>query len=479
MSSNQDVLIKAENLTKRFQLGEFVGLVPMLRSIKRLLSSPRSYFKDRQQVKTMDSRYEIKEGKRYLWALRGINFELCRGERVGIVGRNGAGKSTLLKILIGIMIPTEGAVNTSCRIVPLMGVGAGFNTEMTGRENIFIYGGFLGIPTAEIHEKYDEIVSFAELNEFMDTPVKRFSKGMRARLGMAIALNIAPELLVVDEVLAVGDVLFRAKCMERIEEMCNAGMTLLFVSHSFARVKRLCDRAILLRKGELIEDGETSFILEKYKLEDLVDKKPSEMVIDDEEEENLEDLLSETIIDDEEEDLPSEKVVSVKWDLEGAFGDEVVKILGVRVTNSSFGDCDTFISSDTIILEMEYIIQSGGYVLRPQFQIHNEEKSESLVVTIDSSSEWQSSPRNPGVYRSRAIIHPHTLGPMMFIVGASVYCHQPLFKHARTGGVCAFTVQDVYDINSAQSDYPRKLPGWFRPVLDWETTVIRSEIKHE
>ena len=465
MSSNQDVLIKAENLTKRFQLGEFVGLVPMLRSIKRLLSSPRSYFQDRKQVETMDNRYEIKEGKRYLWALRGINFEICRGERVGIVGRNGAGKSTLLKILIGIMIPTKGAVSTNCRIVPLMGVGAGFNTEMTGRENIFIYGGFLGIPTAEIHKKYDEMVSFAELNEFMDTPVKRFSKGMRARLGMAIALNIAPEILVVDEVLAVGDILFRAKCMERIEVMCNAGMTLLFVSHSLSRVRKLCDRAILLRKGELIEDGETSVVLEKYKLEDLVDKKPSETVIDEDEEEDL-------------GDLPSEKVVSVKWDLEGAFGDEVVKILGVRVTNSSFGDCDTFISSDTIILEMEYIIQSGGYVLRPQFQILNEEL-ESLVVTIDSSSEWQSSPRNPGVYRSRAIIHPHTLGSMMFIVGASVYCHQPLFKHARTGGVCAFTVQDVYDINSAQSDYPRKLPGWFRPVLGWETTVIRSEIKHE
>jgi lipopolysaccharide transport system ATP-binding protein len=457
MSFDKGILIKAESLTKRFQLGEFVGMAPALRSIKRLLLTPRAYFQDRKRVDVSHPRYETQGSNRYLWALRDVSFELRRGERVAILGRNGAGKSTLLKILVGIMTPTEGTVSAHCRIIPLMGVGAGFNPELTGRENVFIYGGLLGVPAAEIRAKYDEMVAFAEIPEFMDTPVKRYSKGMRARLGMAVALNLSPEVLVVDEVLAVGDVPFRAKCMERIEAMCNAGTTLLFVSHSVARVKALCDRALLLRQGRLIEDGNADTVLERYMAEDLKNEKPSETAIDDEEGTT-----------NRHNYLPR-----VKWDVKDAPGDATVKILSVRVANSLLVDCQSFTPSEPVILEMEYIVLSGDQVLRPQFQIFNE-KLESLMVTIDTSQAWRENNRNPGVYRSRATIPPHTLGPRLFLIGASVYCHHPLDKHARTDEVCSFSVRNKYDIGASQSDYPRPLPGFFHPLLRWETEEMKD-----
>ena len=458
---NDSVIMRAENLSKRFRLGEFVSLASTLRSVKWALTNPIEFFENKKQHSLQQKRFETRQEARFLWALRNINFEVRRGERIAVLGRNGAGKSTLLKILINIMTPTEGKVFSLGHIVPLMGVGSGFNPDLTGRENVFIYGCVLGLTPAEIQLRYEEIVSFAEIQEFMDTPVKRYSKGMRARLGMAVVLNVTPDILVVDEVLAVGDIKFRAKCMEKIQEMCALGMTLLFVSHSPARVKALCDRAILLRDGAIIADGDVHTVLNRYLTEDMAEIP-----------------IQESDADEEISAFPTKHryLARVDWDMESAPGDEIVQITMVRVTDGQGLEKQDMDIRDPIILEMTYVIFEGDRVLRPQFQIFDA-KLQTVFVTVDSSEVWRTQIRQPGVYRSRAFIPGNLLGPNSFIVGASVYSHLPLMKHARTGEVVSFKVYDVCDISTAQSDYPRCLPGYFRPLLKWDTLEIPHSLE--
>ncbi len=185
--------------------------------------------------------------KEDFWALRNVSFEVRRGEVVGIIGRNGAGKSTLLKILSRITDPTEGRVKLRGRVASLLEVGTGFHPELTGRENIYLNGAILGMSRAEIRAKFDEIVSFAEVEKFLDTPVKRYSSGMYVRLAFAVAAHLEPEILLVDEVLAVGDAAFQKKCLGKMEEVSRGGRTILFVSHQMAAVQNLCQSGILLK----------------------------------------------------------------------------------------------------------------------------------------------------------------------------------------------------------------------------------------
>jgi ABC-type polysaccharide/polyol phosphate transport system ATPase subunit len=198
------------------------------------------------------------------YALRDVNFEVEEGETIGFIGPNGSGKSTVLKLLARIIYPTAGKITVRGSVASLIEVGAGFHPELTGRENIYLYGSIMGMKRSEVREKFDRIVEFAELQRFIDTPVKRYSSGMYVRLGFAVAAHINPHVLLVDEVLAVGDASFQKKCQQRIEELRRNGMTIAFVSHDMTAVERLCERVIFLDKGEIRAEGEAREVISEY-----------------------------------------------------------------------------------------------------------------------------------------------------------------------------------------------------------------------
>ncbi|MGG4034631.1 ABC transporter ATP-binding protein [Paenibacillus cisolokensis] len=219
------------------------------------IDSLKEYF-----VKIIKGQVSYKE----FWALNNISFDIYKGEVFGLVGLNGAGKSTLLKVIAGVLKPTEGKVSVNGTIVPLIELGAGFDMELSARENIYLNGAILGYRKQFIDEKFDEIVDFAETREFLDVPLKNYSSGMLARIAFAISTVVEPDILIVDEILAVGDYKFQEKCMNRISNMLDRGVTVIFVSHSASQVKQLCSRVAYLEKGSLIEVGPTEDVMKKY-----------------------------------------------------------------------------------------------------------------------------------------------------------------------------------------------------------------------
>ncbi len=199
------------------------------------------------------------------WALKNISFNMQKGERLGILGLNGAGKSTLLKVIAGVFKPTEGKVERHGVLAPMLELGAGFDMQYTGAENIYLYGSVLGYSKAFIEERFDEIVAFSELKEFIDVPLKNYSSGMRARLGFSIATVVEPDILILDEVLSVGDAKFRKKSEKKVMDMFDKGVTVLFVSHSLEQVERLCNKAMILEHGKMLEYGDISKVAETYR----------------------------------------------------------------------------------------------------------------------------------------------------------------------------------------------------------------------
>jgi lipopolysaccharide transport system ATP-binding protein len=258
-----DIVISVENLSKRYMLGH-QSAQRAQNTLREVIGLELSNFA-RKALDVVRGR-QIVQGDEIeeFWALKKINFEIRRGEVVGIIGRNGAGKSTLLKILSRITDPTEGTVRLRGRIASLLEVGTGFHPELTGRENIFLNGSILGMTQREVRRKFDEIVAFAEIDKFIDTPAKRYSSGMYVRLAFAVAAHLEPEILIVDEVLAVGDSEFQRKCLEKMSEVAGLGRTVLMVSHNTHAVRALCNSAITLDKGQMVYLGEVDRALHYY-----------------------------------------------------------------------------------------------------------------------------------------------------------------------------------------------------------------------
>jgi len=253
-----DTVIRVENLGKKYIIGHqqqerYTALRDVIankvKSLGTFIQNPKS---------------QIQNSSEEFWALKDVSFEIKQGDRVGIIGRNGAGKSTLLKILSRITEPTTGSVKIKGRVASLLEVGTGFHPELTGRENIYLNGAILGMSKEEIKRKFDEIVAFAEVEKFLDTPVKRYSSGMYVRLAFAVAAHLEPEILIVDEVLAVGDAQFQKKCLGKMEDVGKEGRTVIFVSHQMVAIQNLCQRAIWLNQGQLVNDEQTQIVISKY-----------------------------------------------------------------------------------------------------------------------------------------------------------------------------------------------------------------------
>lgn len=255
-----NTIIKVENLAKKYLIShhnEIQGNYNTLRDV--IVDQARSFIKLIHNPKYKTSSY-----RESFWALNNVSFDIKQGDRVGIIGRNGAGKSTLLKILSRITEPTHGRVSIKGRVASLLEVGTGFHPELTGRENIFLNGAILGMSKTEIQNKFDEIVDFAEIEKFLDTPVKRYSSGMYVRLAFAVAAHLEPEILIVDEVLAVGDTQFQKKCLGKIDDVSKQGRTVIFVSHNMSTIQSLCSRCILLQSGLVIADDVPNSVVQLY-----------------------------------------------------------------------------------------------------------------------------------------------------------------------------------------------------------------------
>jgi lipopolysaccharide transport system ATP-binding protein len=258
-----NIVIKADNLSKQYKLGE-IGTGSIAHDINRWWYRIRGVEDPYLKIGEENDRTK-KSDSSYVWALKDINFEVKKGEVLGIIGRNGAGKSTLLKILSRTTSPTSGDVKIKGRVASLLEVGTGFHPELTGRENIYLNGAILGMKRKEIKNKFDEIVDFAGVERYIDTPVKRYSSGMYVRLAFAVAAYLEPEILIVDEVLAVGDAEFQKKCLGKMKDVSrNDGRTVLFVSHNMAAVSSLCDSGILLRNGLISFEGKVDDVLKEY-----------------------------------------------------------------------------------------------------------------------------------------------------------------------------------------------------------------------
>ena len=250
-----DIAISIEGLGKKYEVDKLKAQDEGLRHvIERALRAP---------LATMRKKVHTKRTREF-WALRNVSLQVRRGEVVGVIGRNGAGKSTMLKLLSRITVPTEGSIRINGRVASLLEVGTGFHQELTGRENIFLNGAILGMTRSEIIRKFDEIVEFSEVGEFLDTPVKRYSSGMYVRLAFAVAAHLDPEILIVDEVLAVGDAAFQRKCLGKMSSFAQSGRTVLFVSHNLEAVRNLCGRAVWLQNGNVREDGAVDQVVENF-----------------------------------------------------------------------------------------------------------------------------------------------------------------------------------------------------------------------
>jgi lipopolysaccharide transport system ATP-binding protein len=388
------------------------------------------------RVRGLGKRYTIgtsHKSRQQVWALRGVSFDVERGEVVGLIGANGAGKSTLLKILSRITAPTEGRVEIHGRVASLLEVGTGFHPELTGRENIFLSGALLGMRKVDIERNLEEITDFSGVEKFIDTPVKHYSSGMYVRLAFSVAAHLESDVLIVDEVLAVGDAAFQRKCLAKMEDVHEHGRTILFVSHNIPAVTRLCHRALLISDGTVQKDGPAPEIASAYLLSSL--------------------------------NLTAERT----WpDPATAPGDPIARLRRVRITSKDGSPVSTVDIRHPVGIEMTYDVLTPGHVLSPYFDVFNQ-SGLCLFSTEDLDARSPGRPHPLGTFASTVWIPGNFLADGTIILGAGLCSMNPYVVHFHHRDTVAFQILDSFDGDAARGDSDRPFAGVVRPLLKWTT----------
>lgn len=432
-----DIAIRVQGLGKRYNVAARRQPQPMLREVlTAALMTPFTKLADtarRLTGRSADRDEALSEGSpTHFWALRGVSFEVERAQIVGVIGGNGAGKSTLLRILSRITEPTEGRIEIHGRVASLLEVGTGFHPELTGRENVYLSGALLGMRKAEIDRKFDEILAFAEIDRFVDTPVKRYSSGMYVRLAFSVTAHLEPDILIVDEVLAVGDVAFQRKCLAKMEDARQEGRTVIFVAHNIPAVTRLCERALLMAHGTIQKDGPAAQIASEYVLSNL------------------------------------KTSAARAWpDLAAAPGDQVARLRGVRVRSEDGPTIEAVDIRRPVGLEMDYEILQPDAVVLPRFDVFSE-AGLCLFATQDPAPECRR-PRELGRYTSTAWIPANLLTEGVLLIGVTLFSPTAHRHHVHEREAVAFHAVDGLDGAPAHRALEGTLPGVIRPTLRWTT----------
>lgn len=417
-----DYSIRVENLGKRYKIGE------NLIEYQTLRDSIAGIFKP-------NTKTDIVQTGKSIWALKDVSFDVKQGEVLGIIGKNGAGKSTLLKILSRVTEPTEGVVEINGRVGSLLEVGTGFHPELTGRENIYLNGAILGMKRHEINQKFDKIVEFSEVADFIDTPVKRYSSGMYLRLAFAVAAHLEPEILVVDEVLAVGDAEFQRKCIGKMSDVSKEGRTVLFVSHNMSAILRLTEESLVIDHGKLIKRAPSTDAVDFY--------------------------LSRGLSQEGQRSWTDE-------DFSGS--DPDFRPLSIKLLNPTGQVSDSLRSVEPIVIEISYRIKRditglrvGIYLLTP--------RGEYVLTSFDTDNTdtyEKLTTRKPGMYTSRCTIPANLLNEGRYVVGvnASVFRIKRYFHDEQA---LSFSVDGS---GAPGKQWPEPRLGTVRPLLDWEIEGI-------
>ena len=420
------VVVRVENVSKKYNLGGYnTG------SLKGDFNQWWTTKVRRQEDPFAKIGEEVRDGREF-WALKDVSFEIRQGEAFGIIGKNGAGKSTLLKILSRITLPTTGSIKVKGRIASLLEVGTGFNPELSGRENIYLNGAILGMTKAEVVRKFDEIVDFSGVEQFIDTPVKRYSSGMYVRLAFAVAAHLDSEILILDEVLAVGDAEFQIKCLKKMNDVVKKeGRTVIFVSHDMNSVLRLCEKAILLQKGLVKRIGASTDVADTYNAKEIR-------------------LIS-----------------SVKWE-DNAPRNQIVKLVEIKVHTREGETKDEFDIFLPVGVTIKFQVSKSDYILIPALNFHNE-AGINIFDTHDINAEWRGKSRPIGEYSSTVWIPSNFFSDGLVIVSVAVVTHNPFVIHLHEKEVLFFNVNDSLHYNSPKGDYSGRFPGIVRPLLEWNS----------
>jgi lipopolysaccharide transport system ATP-binding protein len=419
-----NTVISIENVSKSYQLGT-IGTGTFRGDLSRWWARQRGKPDPYQIIGQAD--HGNLRGET-LWALKEINLQVHQGEVLGIIGRNGAGKSTLLKILSDVAAPTSGEVKIKGRIASLLEVGTGFHPEMTGRENVYMNGAILGMSRLEVRRKFDEIVDFAGIEQFIDTPVKRYSSGMYVRLGFAVAAHLEPEILIVDEVLAVGDAEFQKKCLGKMGNVADEGRTVLFVSHNLQSISILCPTTILLQEGRIATIDATSQVIAQY-------------------------LFSE-----------SKESAEAVWTFDTAPGTSFVKLHAVRVLNEKNELTYDVNLDEPIVLNTEFWILRKT-TMTVSFHLYSQQGICVFATGNFSDPNWASTEHEPGLYSCSCIIPSHFLnnGKHTLRIYLMRDDNASLIE-VKIPEVVSF---DAHDNGAGRGGFMRNWIGVVRPILPW------------